>query len=120
MRIIARRTLRQFWEAGHADAEQALKSWFAEVSRSQWSSMADIKKRYPHASVIDSERVVFNIRGNNYRLVVKVWFPGQACPQVPQFATSIAGTDSHPLAPSPSQSLKPLSQMQARLALQLS
>jgi len=45
---------------------------------------------------------------------------GQACPQVPQFATSIAGTDSHPLAPSPSQSLKPLSQMQARLPLQLS
>ncbi len=40
--------------------------------------MADIKKRYPHASIIDAERVVFNIGGNKYRLIVKVWFPGQA------------------------------------------
>ena len=78
MRIIARKTLRDFWEAGHADAEQPLKAWFAEVSRARWSTMADVKERYPHASVIDRERVVFNIGGNKYRLVVKVWFPGQA------------------------------------------
>ena len=78
MRIIARKTLRDFWEAGHADAEQPLKAWFAEVSRARWSTMADVKERYPHASVIDRERVVFNIGGNKYRLVVKVWFPAQA------------------------------------------
>jgi mRNA interferase HigB len=78
MRIIARKTLNDFWEAGHADAEQPLKAWFSEVSRAEWTTMADIKARYPQASVIDAERVVFNIGGNKYRLVVKVWFPGRA------------------------------------------
>ena len=72
MRIIARRTLKEFWEAGHSDAEQPLKAWFAEVSRATWSSMADVKARYRHASVIDGERVVFNIGGNKYRLVVQI------------------------------------------------
>ena len=77
MRIIARRMLREFWERGHADAEQALCAWFAEVSRATWHSMADLKKRFPHASIIDAERVVFNIRGNKYRLAAKIWFTGQ-------------------------------------------
>ena len=77
MRIIARRTLKEFWEAGHADAEQPLKAWLAEASRAEWNSMAEIKVRFQHASIIDAERVVFNIGGNKYRLVVKVWFPGQ-------------------------------------------
>ena len=78
MRIIARRTLREFWEAGHAAAEGPLKAWHAEVKSADWTSMADIKARYPHASVIDSERVVFNIGGNKYRLGVKLWFPAKA------------------------------------------
>jgi mRNA interferase HigB len=78
MRVISRRTLREFWERGHADAEQPLKAWFAEVSRATWQRMEDIKIRYPRASVIDGERVVFDIGGNKYRLVVKIWFPGQA------------------------------------------
>ena len=78
MRIIARKTLQDFWQAGHADAEQPLRAWFAEVSRAEWQTMADIKSRYPHASIIDAERVVFNIGGNKYRLVAKIWFTGQA------------------------------------------
>ncbi|MBM4394444.1 MAG: type II toxin-antitoxin system HigB family toxin [Deltaproteobacteria bacterium] len=78
MRVIARRTLKEFWEAGHPDAEQPLKAWFVEVSRASWASMADVKALYRHASVIDAERVVFNIGGNKYRLVAKVWFAGQA------------------------------------------
>jgi mRNA interferase HigB len=77
MRIIARRTLREFWESGHADSEQPLRTWFAEATRAEWMSMADIKARFAHASVVDGERVVFNIGGNKYRLVVKVWFRGQ-------------------------------------------
>ena len=77
MRIIARRTLKEFWEAGHADSEQPLNAWFAEVSRATWTSMADIKARFPHASIIDRERVVFDIGGNKYRMVAKLWFPGQ-------------------------------------------
>lgn len=77
MRIIARKTLKDFGEAGHADAEQPLKAWFAEVERADWATMSEIKGRYAHASVIDSQRVVFNIGGNKYRLVAKIWFPGR-------------------------------------------
>ncbi|MBT3222158.1 MAG: type II toxin-antitoxin system HigB family toxin [Proteobacteria bacterium] len=77
MRIIAPRTLRSFWESGHADSEGALRAWLAEAQVASWGSMADIKVHYPGASIIDSERVVFNIRGNNYRLFGKVWFPGR-------------------------------------------
>ena len=77
MRVIARKTLRDFWEAGHDDAEQPLRAWFAEVQRARWSRMTEIKARFPHASIVDAERVVFNIGGNKYRLVVKVWFPGR-------------------------------------------
>jgi len=76
MRIIARNTLREFWKK-HADAEGPLRAWFAEATRSVWRSMADIKKDHRTASIIDSERVVFNVGGNKFRLVVKVWFPGK-------------------------------------------
>ena len=78
MRVIARKTLQNFWQAGHADAEQPLRAWFGEVSLAVWTGMADLKARYPHASVVDAERVVFNIGGNKYRLVAKIWFSGQA------------------------------------------
>jgi len=77
MRIIARKTLRDFWEAGHAEAEQSLKAWFAEAAKADWATMTDVKARYAHASVIDGERVVFNIGGNKVRLVAKIWFPGR-------------------------------------------
>ena len=77
MRIVARRTLQEFWEGGHAQAEQPLRAWFAEVKRANRESMSSMKARYAHASIIDSERVVFNIGGNECRLVVKVWFPGR-------------------------------------------
>ncbi len=76
MRIIARNTLRDFWKK-HADAEGPLRAWFAEANRSAWRSMADIKKDYGTASIIDSERVVFNVGGNKFRLVAKIWFPGK-------------------------------------------
>lgn len=75
MRIISRKRLRTFWSK-HADAEGPLKSWFAETSRATWRTMADIRRDFATASIIDHERVVFNIGGNKYRLVVKVWFPG--------------------------------------------
>lgn len=77
MRIIARRTLREFVESlvGHKDRQAvkaALDSWFDEVSRAAWTSSAEVKKRYATASVVNAERVVFNIKGNDYRLVVAV------------------------------------------------
>lgn len=77
MRIISRSRLKTYWEA-HADAEQPLKAWIAEASVAQWEKMADIKARYVSASVVDAERVVFNIGGNKYRLIVKIWFPNKS------------------------------------------
>jgi mRNA interferase HigB len=79
MRIIARKTLRDFVDglAGrkeHAAVKGQLDAWFAEAARANWTSMADVKARYATASVVTSERVVFNIKGNDYRLVVSVDF----------------------------------------------
>ena len=71
MRIIARRTLREFWEL-HRQAEQPLKAWFREAAASDWANPQEIKCRYRHASFLRNNRVVFNIGGNNYRLVVQI------------------------------------------------
>jgi mRNA interferase HigB len=79
MRIIPRRTLREFVEsqAGHRDQpalKAAVDAWFDEVRKAKWSRTADVKRLYASASIISSERIVFNIRGNAYRLVVAVDF----------------------------------------------
>lgn len=71
MRIIARRTLREFWEK-YPDAEQPLKAWYATVKQADWKKPDDIKTVYRHASFVGSDRVVFNIKGNNYRLIAAV------------------------------------------------
>jgi mRNA interferase HigB len=76
MRNLSRGALREFWRK-HPDAAGPLRAWFAEVSKSEWKTMIDIKRQYVTASVVDNERVVFNVGGNKYRLVVKLWFPGQ-------------------------------------------
>ncbi len=76
MRIIARKTLREFWEkAAYADAEQPLKAWFREASKADWASPSAIKAAYRSASIVGDNRIVFNIAGNKYRLVVKVNYP---------------------------------------------
>ncbi len=78
MRVIARRTIRDFWEAsGRGDAERPLRTWFAEARRAVWRTPADIKAAYRSASFVGSDRVVFNIAGNKYRLVVAVKFSAQ-------------------------------------------
>lgn len=79
MRIIARRTLRAFVESrsGHKDRaalKAALDAWFDEVRKAEWKSTADVKRRYASASVVSADRIVFNIKGNDYRLVVSVDF----------------------------------------------
>jgi mRNA interferase HigB len=79
MRIIARRTLREFVESrtgrkDHGALKAAIDSWFDEVKKAQWSSTADVKRLYASASVVSAERIVFNIKGNDYRLVVAVDF----------------------------------------------
>jgi mRNA interferase HigB len=79
MRIIARRTLRQFVRSrtGHKDQvalKTALDAWFDEVRKATWRNTADIKRRYATASVVSADRIVFNIKGNDYRLIVSVDF----------------------------------------------
>ena len=71
MRIIARSTLREFWQK-YPDSEQSLKAWFYDVKSANWQRPSDIKNVYPNASIIANNRVVFNIRGNRYRLIVHV------------------------------------------------
>jgi len=71
MRIIALSTLRDFWGI-HPDAESPLRAWHALASRSDWLTPEDIKAAYRNASITGNNRVVFNIKGNDYRLVVAV------------------------------------------------
>ncbi|MDE2987120.1 MAG: type II toxin-antitoxin system HigB family toxin [Chloroflexota bacterium] len=71
MRIIAKRTLREYWER-HADAEQSLRAWHEEAKQAHWGTPEQVKQRYPKASIIANNRVVFNIKGNVYRLVVHI------------------------------------------------
>jgi mRNA interferase HigB len=79
MRVIARRTLREFVaaRAGHKDYQalkSALDAWFDEVRKARWNGTADVRRLYATASIVSADRVVFNIKGNSYRLVVSVDF----------------------------------------------
>jgi mRNA interferase HigB len=71
LRVIAKKILRDFWE-NHSDCEQPLKSWFREAQKAEWKNPNDIKTVYPSSSILTENRVVFNIKGNNYRLIVKI------------------------------------------------
>lgn len=73
MRVISRKTLKDFWEQ-HAEAKQPLKAWFHETKAAHWNSFADIKARYRSADALPGNRVVFNIRGNTYRLIVRIHY----------------------------------------------
>ena len=77
MRIIARSTLTRFIEKleGHKDrraVKAALDSWYQEATQAEWKNSSDVKASYAHASIVGADRVVFNIKGNAYRLVAAV------------------------------------------------
>jgi mRNA interferase HigB len=78
VRVIAKRTLRDFW-VKHADSEQQLTSWYRETEKAEWNSINELKTEYPNASILKGNRIVFNIKGNNYRLIVKFNFEFQIC-----------------------------------------
>ena len=71
MRILSRSTLRDSCES-HPDTEEALKTWYYEASHADWQSPADVKTAHRNASIIANNRVVFNIKGNSYRLIVAI------------------------------------------------
>ena len=78
MRVIAKRTLRDFWMK-HADCEQQLKSWYRETEKAEWENINELKREYPSASILKENRIVLNIKGNDYRLIVKFNFDYQIC-----------------------------------------
>lgn len=71
MRIIAKKHLVAYW-AKHPDAEQPLKAWYNEAMKARWLTPQDIKAHYNNVSFVANNRVVFNIKGNNHRLIVAV------------------------------------------------
>ncbi len=73
MRIVSKKSLREFWEE-HPDEKSALQVWYEDARRSDWQKPVDIKHSYRNASIIGDNRVVFNIKGNAYRLVIKVHY----------------------------------------------
>lgn len=73
MRVIAKKRLREFWER-FPDAEDALRAWHAEAEDAAWKTPVHIKDKYGNASIVAGNRVVFNICGNRYRLVVQVHY----------------------------------------------
>jgi mRNA interferase HigB len=73
VRIISRKTIREFWEK-HPDAEQALEAWYHDAKRAVWKTRAGVKNVYRNASFVGNNRVVFNIKGNQYRLVVAIQY----------------------------------------------
>ena len=73
MRVISVKMLREFWEV-HRDVEGALRAWYSEAEIVQWKTPQDILDRYGGVDILPGHRVVFNIKGNQYRLVVKIHF----------------------------------------------
>ena len=71
MRVIAKKILRDYW-AKHSDCEQQLKAWYNEADEAAWKNPNDIKRDYPSASILENNRIVFNIKGNKYWLIVRI------------------------------------------------
>ncbi|MCD6224527.1 MAG: type II toxin-antitoxin system HigB family toxin [Deltaproteobacteria bacterium] len=71
MRIIAKKALKEFWK-NYPNAEQSLRAWHAKTKQADWKSTSDVKNDYRNASFVADNRVVFNIKGNQYRLVAAI------------------------------------------------
>jgi mRNA interferase HigB len=75
-RIFAKSTLKLFW-VKHPDSEQYLKTWYDSAMNADWKTPDDVKHTYANASILQNGRIVFNVKGNNYRLIVKFNFEKQ-------------------------------------------
>jgi len=71
MHVISKKTLREYWE-DHANIRGDLEAWYDHVRNARWSTPSDIQKDYRSASILPDNRVVFNLKGNQYRLVVRI------------------------------------------------
>jgi len=81
MRVIAKRTLREFWlsSPSYLDSKSPLEAWHSEALKAKWSSPQDIKAQFRNASILKNNRVVFNVAGNKYRLIVAIDYSRQVC-----------------------------------------
>ncbi len=81
MRVIAKRTLREFWlsSPSYMDSKAPLEAWHSEALKANWSSPQEIKIQFRSASILKNSRVVFNIAGNKYRLIVAFDYARKAC-----------------------------------------
>ena len=81
MRVIAKRTLRNFWASKpeYLDAQVSLEAWHFEALKASWATPQEIKAQFASASILKNNRVVFNIAGNKYRLIVSIDYVRQAC-----------------------------------------
>ncbi|MEH6823504.1 MAG: type II toxin-antitoxin system HigB family toxin [Motiliproteus sp.] len=79
MRIIPKRTIREFWESDpqYLESKGPLEAWHEEVFKAKWNTPQEVKSQFRSASILKSSRVVFNIKGNDYRLVVAINYPHQ-------------------------------------------
>lgn len=75
MRIITKKALQSFWEK-NLDSEKALRSWFQIAKKAEWNNLADVKKDFPHADLV-GVCTIFNIGGNKYRLITKIYYPNK-------------------------------------------
>jgi mRNA interferase HigB len=76
LRVISKKILRDFWSI-HNDCEQQLKSWYQEAEKASWKNSNQLKLDYPNASILKNNRFCFNIKGNDYRLIVRINFEHQ-------------------------------------------
>jgi mRNA interferase HigB len=76
VRVISRQTLQGFW-GKHANSEEQLKAWYRETEKASWKNINELKAEYPSASILKDNKIVFNIKGNRYRLIVKLNFEFQ-------------------------------------------
>jgi mRNA interferase HigB len=76
MKVVGRNVLDEFGQT-HADVSSQINSWLCEVEDAKWQSPADLKRRYPHASILSDNRVIFNLKGNHYRLETKISYTMQ-------------------------------------------
>jgi len=81
MKVISKRVLRQFWESSpkYIDAKIPLEAWHSETQKASWSKPTEIKEQFRSASILKNNRVVFNIAGNKYRLIVSIFYKRQVC-----------------------------------------
>ena len=76
MRIIAKSTLRDYWIV-NKNAEQALLSWYKIANKAKWSNFNEVKQQFGTCKVVGNDRIIFKVKGNNYRLIIKISFENQ-------------------------------------------